>query len=248
MPRRHSLGRRRSWTLCGCLSRRAAIADRHVVFLGLAWRAPAVTLESLQQFLQRAHDFGPLRELIAAFGEVLAQVKELTGLVVARVTALLLKPPRFTTDVVLPGGSVDEHPFPLANGELAGSRVVDGGFAQGPLERLAEEDRHQVDAVLARVRRHCRADQRRHGGHEVHVTDGLVAHGTGLDRSRPAREERDAMPAFPGVALRAAQATHAVVPELSRAVVNSGLDFAGDLRAVVAREEDECILRDARPL
>src|SRR5262245_13245827 len=91
-------GSRRSMSLLGrwspCAVHRSLsdsfdVADRHVVFLRLARRAPAVTLGLLQHVLQGAHDVGSLGIPVSVLGQVLAQVEEFAGLVVRDVTALL---------------------------------------------------------------------------------------------------------------------------------------------------------------
>src|SRR4051794_20465530 len=63
----------------------------------------------------------------------------------------------------------------------------------------------------------------------------------------PAGNERNTVTAFPKVALAAAKWAHASVSIFFQSVVSARPNF-DDLRAVVARENDQCVFRQAGAL
>src|SRR4051794_2835756 len=109
------------------MRRRGAAAFRFVLF---------------QERLEPGDDLGVVGVEVVALGGVGRQVVEFGGLGVGLVVALLLEPVGFF--VVVAGGAVDQDPVGLADGEGALSAVVDGGFADGVVECLAEQGGENV--------------------------------------------------------------------------------------------------------
>ena len=88
----------------------------------------------------------------------------------------------------------DELPWPLANGEPAGS-LMNGCLTNG-LCRRTEQTRQNADAVFRRRFRRLDLQDVRARGEQVIQADRLVIDRTRIDSSRPACHEWFAMPAF----------------------------------------------------
>src|SRR4051794_17037378 len=74
------------------------------------------------------------------------------------------------------------------------------------------------------------------------MSDRFATDSAGRNLAGPARQKRDTMAALPGIALGAAERARAVVPVLLGTVVNAVLHLAADLRAIVAREDDQGVV------
>ena len=105
---------------------------------------------------------------------------------------------------------------------------------------LAAQQRQQAEAVLAGVVRQSGAPHVGQSPEDIGLVDQLAADTAGLDDARPAGEERDAMAAFPRVALVAAQR--------AAGIMAAGFQFRGsDIRreTVVAGEQNQRLAGDA---
>src|SRR5512145_43639 len=93
---------------------------------------------------------------------------------------------------------------------------------------LSAEERKEIMAILRHGRSQWEPDQSGEGSHEIDLADQLVTYATGLHHAGPANDHRDAMSAFPEIALQAAQRPHAAMAKLPHPFESK------TLRAIVA--------------
>ena len=165
-----------------CLSALAVQRDTGPVLLCGAWSAPAVVDVLLHQLREPSDDFRLRGGQIAGFAQIVLKIVEFP----------------------LAAFEEDEFPRPLADGQIAVRRLMDGRLADRAL-RGSQQVGQDADAVLGGVVGQLGADDFGAGGQQVVETDRVVADAAGLDLAGPAGEERLAVAAFVDARLAAAQ-------------------------------------------
>ena len=88
---------------------------------------------------------------------------------------------------------------------------IHAGSSTPPPTRAAAESWNHIDAIFPRIFRNRAADNARNRRKNVGVAERFSCRGAGWEFGRPFGDERDAVSAFPEVALDAAEAAAGVV-------------------------------------
>ena len=175
--------------------------------LGKTWRGTPSSFDLLKHRLHPCRTPTLLRIQIRLLTRVFGEVEQLSRLAMrscAHGCGFAI------CTIVLPGCVVDVDPVGIPNRKLAIPALVDGRDLAPPARAAAEGWDH-IDAVFGGIFSNRTSDDARNRRKDVGVAKRLGCRGAGWKLGRPFDDERDAVSAFPEVALDTAEAAAGVV-------------------------------------